>query len=166
MPESAAPSLPPPRRVVTGHNTNGQATVAVDSHLTPQPAGNGNNMTILWSTSEHPANVGELEDAALSAPSWPPKGSGINAYDIPPKTEGVFHRSITLDYVIVGKGSVVLGLEDGSKVALSEGDVVVLQATMHGWSNTTDQWARLYGMMVPAQAPIVNGEELKEDWPF
>ncbi|KNG90963.1 hypothetical protein ANOM_000711 [Aspergillus nomiae NRRL 13137] len=166
MPEPTVPSLPPPRRVVTGHNTNGQATVAFDSHLTPQSVGDGTNLTILWSTSEHPANVSGPEDAAPSAPSWPPKGSGITAYDIPPKTEGVFHRSITLDYVIVGKGSVVLGLEDGSKVTLNEGDMVVQRATMHGWSNTTEQWARLYSMMVPAQAPIVNGEELKEDWPF
>ncbi|KAE8137126.1 hypothetical protein BDV38DRAFT_247261 [Aspergillus pseudotamarii] len=166
MAEPTASSLPPPRRVVTGHNANGQATVAFDSHLTPQPVGDGNNLTILWSTSEHPANVSGSEDAALSPRSWPPTGTGISAYDLPPKAEGVFHRSITLDYVIVGKGSVVLSLDDGSKVILNEGDVVVQRATMHGWSNVTDQWARIYGMMVPAQAPIVNGTELKEDWPF
>ncbi|KAE8364516.1 hypothetical protein BDV27DRAFT_172281 [Aspergillus caelatus] len=166
MTEATAPFLPPPRRVVTGHNANGQATVAFDSHLTPQPVGDGNNLTILWSTSEHPANVSDSEDAALSPRSWPPTGTGISAFDLPPKAEGVLHRSITLDYVIVGKGSVVLSLDDGSKVTLNEGDVVVQRATMHGWSNITDQWARIYGMMVPAQAPIVNGTELKEDWPF
>ncbi|KAE8343580.1 hypothetical protein BDV24DRAFT_149510 [Aspergillus arachidicola] len=165
MSEATAPSLPPPRRVVTGHNPNGQATVAFDSHLTPQPVGD-NNLTILWSTREHPADVNGSEDAVLSPRSWPPTGTGISAYDIPPKAEGVLHRSITLDYVIVGKGSVVLSLDDGSKVTLNEGDMVVQRATMHSWSNTTDQWARIYGMMVPAQAPIVNGKELKEDWPF
>ncbi|KAE8165095.1 hypothetical protein BDV40DRAFT_309904 [Aspergillus tamarii] len=166
MTDPTASSLPHLRRVVTGHNAKGQATVAFDSHLTPQPVGDGNNLTILWSTSEHPAKVSGSEDAALSPQSWPPTGTGISAYDLPPKAEGVFHRSITLDYAIVGKGSVVLSLDDGSKVTLNEGDVVVQRATMHGWSNVTDQWARIYGMMVPAQAPIVNGKELKEDWPF
>ena len=55
-----------------------------------------------------------------------------------------------LRHCIVAKGSVVLGLDEGSRVTLNEGDVVVQQSTMHNWCNETDQWARLYGMMVPA----------------
>ncbi|KAF7591560.1 hypothetical protein BBP40_001440 [Aspergillus hancockii] len=167
--DTTAPSFPAPRRVVTTHAPNGQATVADDSHLTPQPVGDGTHLTMIWSTAEHPANVNTSRDAVLSSPGMPPNGSVITAYDLPPKSEGVFRRSITLDYTVVGKGSVVLSLDDGddgSKVALNEGDVVVQQATMHTWSNATDQWARVYGMMLPAQAPVVNGKELEADWPF
>ncbi|KAE8355718.1 hypothetical protein BDV28DRAFT_27590 [Aspergillus coremiiformis] len=166
MSQSIASPLPPPRRVVTGHNANGQSTVTFDSQLTPHTFGDHSNLTMIWSTTEHPADVNSPQDGALLTSGVPPKGVGMTVYDLPPKTEGVFHRSITLDYVIVGKGSVVLGLDDGSKVALTEGDVVIQRATMHSWSNPSDQWTRLYGHMMVSQAPIVNGKELEADWPF
>jgi quercetin dioxygenase-like cupin family protein len=93
-------------------------------------------------------------------------GSAFTAYDLPPWSEGVFHRSITLDYVIVISGRIVLCLEGGERVSLHEGDVVVQQATMHAWSNESGEWTRLYGVMVPARAPVVEGRVLEDVWPF
>ncbi|RAL17390.1 cupin domain-containing protein [Aspergillus homomorphus CBS 101889] len=153
MPNSAASPLPAPRRIVAGHNDAGFATVKHDSQIHPQPVGDGINLALLWTSTEHPAD-------ALVHPGVPPTGSGFSAYDLPPQSVGVFHRSSTLDYVIVGKGSVVLGLDGGTRVTLNEEDVLVQRATMHSWNNVTDQWARAYGIMLPARAPCVSGEEL------
>ncbi|KAJ5757210.1 uncharacterized protein N7511_007392 [Penicillium nucicola] len=165
MPNSPIP-LPKPRRVVTGHNNEGLATVRHDSYLNIQPYGDGTNLTPFWYTTEQPADVSRSQDKSLLTPSGLPTGSGFTAYDLPPQSEGLFHRSITLDYVIVVKGSVVLGLDDGSRVTLNEGDVVVQQATMHSWNNVSTEWARVYGIMVPAQAPTINGKELETVWPL
>ncbi|PLB54742.1 hypothetical protein P170DRAFT_505441 [Aspergillus steynii IBT 23096] len=159
-------SLPKPRRVVTGHNKNGHATVQHDSYLDVQPYGDGTCLTPFWYTGEQPADVSSPEDKARLKPSMPPTGSGFTAYDLPPQSQGLFHRSITLDYVIVAKGSLVLGLDDGSRVHLTEGDVVVQQATMHSWNNESTEWARVYGIMFPAQAPVVDGKVLENIWPL
>lgn len=166
MPQLSSSPLPKPRRVVTGHNTEGLATVQHDSYLDSHPFGDGGNLTPVWYTTEQPADVSSSQDKALLKPSIPPTGSGFTAYDLPPQSEGLFHRSITLDYVIVAKGSVVLRLDDGSRLKLNESDVVVQQATMHGWDNESTEWARLYGIMFPAQAPTVNGKPLETVWPI
>ncbi|KAH8434315.1 cupin domain-containing protein [Aspergillus melleus] len=166
MPDITASPLAPPRRIVTSHHDDGLATVKYDSLVSPESVGDGTNLARLWCSTEHPADVSSTQDQALVNPGMPPTGSGLSAYDLPPRFEGAFHRSITLDYVVVAKGSVVLGLDGGSKVTLNEGDVVVQRATMHSWSNQTDQWARVYGIMLPAQTPVVNGKELEAAWPF
>lgn len=167
MPEAVIPPLlPKPRRVVTTHNNKGVAIVKHDSYLDIQPYGDGTNLTPLWFTTEHPADVSSAEDKSFLQPSVPPTGSGFTAYDLPPKSEGLFHRSITIDYIIVVRGSLVLGLDDGSRVKLDEGDVVVQQATMHSWNNESTEWARVYGIMLPAQAPVIDGRNLEAVWPL
>ncbi|KAI9045188.1 cupin domain-containing protein [Aspergillus affinis] len=167
MPEAQSPSsLPKPRRIVTGHNEEGVATVKHDSYLDIQPYGDGTNLTPFWYTNEQPADVSSPQDKAFLEPAMPLLGSGFTAYDLPPKSEGLFHRTITLDHVIVVQGSLILGLEDGSRIKLNEGDVVVQQATMHNWSNVTTEWARIYGIMFPARAPSVIGKTLETVWPL
>ncbi|RDW70554.1 cupin domain-containing protein [Aspergillus mulundensis] len=177
MPESSlspAPLLPPPRRIVTGHTPTGLATVTHDTTVPPQPIGNGPHIALLWHSTTHPATINDATDQGPGAVTgMPPSGSALSAYDIPPKSEGVFHRSITLDYVIVAKGCVVLRLDDGSAVRLNEGDVVVQRATMHSWCNEGESWARVFGIMMPAEKPVVGGDggggegrELEAVWPF
>lgn len=128
----------------------------------PQP-------TKLWISAEHPAyNSAETDGDSANAGSAPddgPKASFIT-YDIPPQYSGTLHRSISLDHVAVLRGSVVLGLDDGSKVTLNESDTVVQRGTMHQWNNETDQWARLLGVTIPANPVIINGTQLERKWPF
>lgn len=86
--------------------------------------------------------------------------------DFPPYAVGQIHRSISLDYILVLKGKVVLTLDDGSRTTVNQGELVVQQATMHGWDNETDEWARILCVLVPAQPPVINGVELKTHVPF
>lgn len=155
--------LPTLRRIVTTHNTQGQSTVAVDSELASQPLPHGAGSVTIWSSEASPADVASSDDKALSDTGFVNGGSIFRIVDLPPHSVGALHRSISLDYIIVQKGSVVLTLEDGSRTRLQQGEFVVQQATMHGWDNETGEWARMLAVMLPAEAPVVDGKELQTD---
>ena len=93
-------------------------------------------------------------------------GSVLRIVDFPPYAVGRLHRSISVDYVIVLKGTVVLTLDDGSRTSVNEGGLVVQQATMHGWDNETDEWARILCFLMPAKAPVVAGVQLDSQVDF
>lgn len=93
-------------------------------------------------------------------------GSILRIVDLPPRSTGSAHRSVSLDYVVVQKGNVLLLMDDGVKIPVREGDVVVQQATMHGWNNEGDDWARLICVLLPAKVPVVNGITLDAHFTF
>ncbi|KAJ3526797.1 hypothetical protein NM208_g11014 [Fusarium decemcellulare] len=155
-----------PRRYVTRHNENGIATVSAHPNSEVKPFGDGSQGVPLWSAIASPAdisNCGLEQPADISTSS---SGSFFTAYDLPPKYDGPFHRSITLDYVFVFKGTVVLTMEDGTRVTLGEGDTIVQRGTMHKWSNEGEGWARMMSVMMPAMPAIDNGREIETHWPY
>ena len=60
---------------------------------------------------------------------------------IPGLDEKGFHRTGTLDFLILLDGELTLELEEGS-VRMERGDVVVQRDTNHAWRNTGDTPAR------------------------
>ena len=58
------------------------------------------------------------------------------------------HVTHTIDYGIVLDGDLWLELDDGVTVQLSAGDVVVQQATRHGWRNKGDKPATIAIFMI------------------
>lgn len=166
MASSIGSQLSTPRRYITHHNEDGIASVSVRSDEVARPFGDGSYGFPLWSADKSPAdnsNKGLELPADISTAS---SGSFFTAYDIPPKYDGAFHRTITQDYVLVFKGSIVLTMEDGSRVVLSEGDTIVQRGTTHKWSNESEEWARMVTVMVPASPVVVNGRELLTHWPY
>ncbi|KAJ9655220.1 hypothetical protein H2198_005836 [Neophaeococcomyces mojaviensis] len=155
--------LPPMRRIVTSHNEQRQAIVAHDSQISTEIPPQGAGTVLIWSSSESPADVASADDKALADTGFVNNGSIFRIVDLPPKSVGPLHRSISLDYIIVQKGTVTLTLDDGSRTKANEGDVVIQQATMHGWTNETDEWARILAIMLPAKAPVFGGNELQTD---
>ena len=93
-------------------------------------------------------------------------GTIFRIVDFPPKSNGMVHRSMTLDYIYVVKGEVVLTLDDGSRTVVREGEVVVQQGTMHGWDYETDGWARLLCILIAAEPPVVEGQQLQAEVSF
>ncbi|KAK6987486.1 hypothetical protein R3P38DRAFT_3101403, partial [Favolaschia claudopus] len=93
-----------------------------------------------------------------------PGGSTFRAFEFAPGSVSPMHRTISLDYGIVAKGTIVLEMEDGSRVTLTEGDTVVQRGGMHCWRNETSEWGRMYFVGLGAQPVKVNGQELKEEW--
>ena len=156
----------PIRRVVTSHNEEGQAIVWRDNYLHGKLEAHGNAVTLLWSSDSNPAETTSTNDMGQVETGLVNNGSVLRIVDFPPHSVGRLHRSISLDYVLVLKGKVVLTLDDGSRTTVNEGDLVVQQATMHGWDNETDEWARILCCLMPAKAPVIKGKRLETDVDF
>ena len=141
------------RRVVTGHDANGQSVVIADG-LPPQDhpmrgSAVGADFIEMWSSPEAvPALTSEPggEPALRPFTIMPPTGHLIRIIDIYPARMGgrrtVMHRTRTLDYAIVIEGEIVLVLDD-SEVVLGPGEVVVQRGTDHAWENRTDAVTRM-----------------------
>ncbi|KAF7318768.1 Cupin-2 domain-containing protein [Mycena chlorophos] len=172
--------FPDVRRVVTGHNPAGQATILEDA-LQPATSWGGfdtaNPKYDLHYTGRVPALVdSELsskdgygrwvdEMKAHSSDVYAKEGALFRVSDFAPGSTTPVHRTESLDYGIVAKGSIVLVLEDGKQVTLGEGDTIIQRATMHSWRNESGEWARIYFVGLGAKPVVlVDGRELKEEW--
>ncbi len=60
------------------------------------------------------------------------------------------HVTQTVDYAILLDGELWLELDDGATVHLVAGDIVVQQATRHGWRNKTERPATIAFVMLGA----------------
>jgi mannose-6-phosphate isomerase-like protein (cupin superfamily) len=90
--EGTKMSLPPLRRVVTGHDAQGAAVIASDGALptvVELAAIPGTVFHEVWSTEGSPAPVGNDEDPSIGPLHLPPPalGTRIRFVDIPPDTE-------------------------------------------------------------------------------
>jgi quercetin dioxygenase-like cupin family protein len=156
--------LPPLRRVLTYHNESGKGHVASQDSIAAELMPHGVGSSVIWTTHSHPAPVDEPIDRAKADDiGMVTPGSVVRIVDIPPHSKGGLHRTISLDYILVLEGSVTLSLDDGSRTVVRKGELVVQQATMHGWDNESDDWARLFCVMIPAEAPIVSGVQMQTD---
>ncbi|EXJ96306.1 hypothetical protein A1O1_01432 [Capronia coronata CBS 617.96] len=151
------------RRIVTSHNEKGEAIISRDTQIISQILPHGVGSAQIWSSDSSPADVASSDDKGDVEAGFVSGGSIFRVVDVPPRSTGALHRSISLDYIIVQRGTVVLNLDDGSRTKVDPGGIVVQQATMHGWDNQGDEWARLLCIMLPAKAPVVGGKELRTD---
>ncbi|KAJ5627314.1 hypothetical protein N7528_004741 [Penicillium herquei] len=162
----SAQPLPTVRRLVTGHDRQGKATVWKDNEIKASQAEHGPFLTRIWSSCELPPDVNTADDLGLVDTGLANNGTICRIVDFPPKSVGMVHRSITLDYIYVLEGEVTLTLDDGPKTNVQKGDVVVQQGTMHGWDNETSNWSRLLCVLIAAKPPVCSGKELKAEVPF
>lgn len=160
------PPFPAIHRVVTAHDDKAEAVVAIDDSIHGKPTAHGPIISLLWSTAEIPPDVSHSKDNGLVNTGLSNNGTIIRVVDFPPRSTGMTHRSITLDYIYVIKGEIVLTLDDGSRTPVKQDGVVIQQATMHGWDNETDEWTRLLCILIHSQAPLVGGTKLKAHTPF
>lgn len=154
---------PAVRRVVTAHNAAGQATVASDSKIKTIVDKHGVATNLIWANPSSPADLSNAIDYSGTNVPLVNSGSCVRVVDFPPKSSGLVHRSVSLDYVLIVKGSLVLTLDDGSKTVCTEGDLVVQQGTMHGWDNETSEWARIMAILLSAKPLVVGGKVLQQD---
>jgi mannose-6-phosphate isomerase-like protein (cupin superfamily) len=141
-----------PRRVVTGHDSNGKSVVLSDGpppqHHSMHGADVGADFFELWSCPQ-PVPVlsaAEPEPNERAFTIMPVSGHLLRIIEIYPPSQGgkrtVMHRTSTLDYVVVISGEVILVLDD-SEVTLRPGDVVVQRGTDHAWENRSAAPARM-----------------------
>jgi quercetin dioxygenase-like cupin family protein len=146
----------PVRRIVTGH-TGETAIVLSDGpggYVRELPT--GARSTLMWSTDQMPTDISvgtDVEDlgARKLGTQPPPNGSRFNVNDIPPGHPGIMHRTESLDYAIILAGEIDMELDDGQRVSLNAGDVVVQRGTNHSWINRGTGWARIAFVLLDAQ---------------
>ncbi len=150
------------RRVVTGHDENGRAMVSMDGMLDdPRSNRDGLEMLGVWATSSSPAEMDIGLDGREIEPG--PPGSSASKFRVGCYHPGVtprMHRTESLDYVIVMKGSIGMELDDGVVVRLEEGDVCVQRGTIHNWINSGTEPCVLAFVLLAAEPVRIGGREI------
>jgi hypothetical protein len=156
------------RRVVTGHDPNGSANIAMDGpapevRLRPRP---GLAFIEIWNTTATPAPIDNGPDptprSPADTPAPLPNGSVIRVVDMPSEPPGSYtpgsgqqhpawHRTQTVDYGIVLSGEVYLVLDNGVETLLRPGDIVVQRGTWHAWSNRSGAPCRMAFILLDGQ---------------
>lgn len=87
--------FPDPRRIVTGHNTEGKAVVVADSTIQCVPTPVKCNFAVLYETHQFPDSLDEWVDPAKDATLdlSNSKGVVLRVVDIAPKTETVSSKN-------------------------------------------------------------------------
>jgi len=147
------------RRVVTANNSAGRSYVLSDESI--------EDMT-LWETTTEDRLGGGLSDLLhSSAPNLePPRGGSrcmnvtlqpwkimkpvLERGEIPGVDVNGFHRTETVDYIMMIDGEVTLLLDEDA-VTLRAGDLVVQRNTNHAWQVHADAPAKFWGIMVAAR---------------
>ena len=126
------------RRIVTRHDAGGKSVVWLDGPATNHKYPDGKiSSTLMWATSETPADFIAGEDAGnrILGTAPPAGGTRFTVMEIQPGNAAHgLHRTDTIDYVICISGEIDMDMED-SKVTLRAGDILVQLGTNHGWVN-------------------------------
>ena len=122
-------------------------------------------------TLTHNADLTHHFNVASSGPpylSFPAAGGSAFAYlnfePNPEQEEGFWHRSQTVDYIVMLEGVLELSLDGGEKRVVRKGDMVVQRAAMHKWKNLSrTEGARYVAVLLGAEGAVEGGVELGGD---
>jgi len=155
--------------------TNSDLKVKTSTFLNlnrPQPhvLGPGISLSYVYSTppSLTVANNADLTHHLAVASSGPPYlffpvagGSAFAFLDFgpnPKQEDGFWHRTQTVDYIVVLEGEMELGLDGGETRILKKGDIVVQRAAMHKWKNLSRTEGARYMCVSLGAEGAVQGE--------
>lgn len=152
------PAFRIPRRIVTGHDSNGVSVVVSDGPVpvTRELPEDGVAFHEVWVTPTVPAVIGAgPEDPTAGALTVPPpaRGTRIRINEFLPGhldergLQSPVHRTESIDYGIVLEGEITLILDD-SEVTARAGDIVIQRGTDHAWANRGDAVARVAFVLV------------------
>jgi mannose-6-phosphate isomerase-like protein (cupin superfamily) len=124
------------RRVVTGHDRNGKAVVAIDEIAGNVISRRPNHAScVIWSSGEFPTdNDTEADGGARAVATTDPNGTVFRLVEYGPGVTPRNHRTESIDYAIVMSGEIDMEM-DGTMVHLKAGDVLVQRGTIHNWIN-------------------------------
>jgi quercetin dioxygenase-like cupin family protein len=131
-------------------NEDSEAKTSSFLPLTPpptQPLGPSSSLSYIYSTppSFTVAHNADLTHHLTTTSSGPPYkffpiagGTAIGYLNFEPnpeQEEGFWHRTQTVDYIVLLEGEMELSLDGGEKRVIKRGEVVVQRAVMHKWKN-------------------------------
>lgn len=149
------------RRVVTGFDENLKSYIVSDGHATnTRNRIPGHSSSQIWSTDQAPADITSTEDmgARQMGTAPPANGTRFCVHEIGPHADYVpnFHRTDTIDYVLVIKGKLKMKL-DKDETVLGQGDVVVMMGTGHSWTNVGDETCIVAFVLIDSEKIEVPG---------
>jgi mannose-6-phosphate isomerase-like protein (cupin superfamily) len=124
------------RRVVTGHDQNGRAVVAIDETCKNVISRRPNHAScVIWSSGEFPTDNGTNADGGTrEVATTDPNGTVFRLVEYGPGVSPRNHRTESVDYAVVMSGEIDMEM-DGTMVHLKAGDVLVQRGTIHNWIN-------------------------------
>lgn len=149
------------RRVVTGFDTGGTATVLFDGPAPgamdlPPEAG---SVVDLWRSDAVPLDTTTTDDPTDGAGFvLMPPGSLFRVMEMPPGSDRPFwHTTPTVDftYIAAGEATLLLGDEGNvtHEITLQTGDTLVHRGPHHAWVNRGSEVCRLISACVAASLP-------------
>lgn len=156
-------SLPIIRRVITGHDAEGNAIVKIDETCSHFREGRpGAQICNVWSTDSAPANNSGANDDGKREGKFTmiENGSVFRIIEFKPGVEQRVHRTDTIDYIVVMSGEIDMELEAGNEVHLTAGDVMVQRGTVHNWINRGSESCKLAVILIHSKPVEVGGKVL------
>jgi quercetin dioxygenase-like cupin family protein len=149
------------RRVVTGHDANGRAVIAIDETCrNVQSRRPGHQSCMVWSTGSFPTDNATDEDGgARQVVTTDPNGTVFRIIEYGPGVSPRNHRTDSIDYAIVMSGEIDMEV-DGAEVHLRQGDVVVQRGTIHNWINRGSDPCTIAFVLVAAKPVEKAGQVL------
>jgi quercetin dioxygenase-like cupin family protein len=149
------------RRVVTGHDKNGRATVKIDeiakNVISARP---GAHATVIWTTEGFPVNNdGDADDSTRKVGTTLENGTVFRVVSFGPGVSPRNHRTDSIDYAVVISGEIDMEL-DGETVHLKAGDVMVQRGTIHNWVNKGSAPCVIAFTLVAAKSVSAGGKVL------
>ena len=154
------------RRVVTGHDKDGKAVVAIDEMsrdvVSFRP---GATITNVWSTAGFPvdntgaADAGVADGAKEITGTTRDGGTVFHVIEYAPGGAPRNHRTNSIDYAVVLSGEIEMEM-DGQVVALRAGDVLVQRGTIHDWINRSDKPCVIAFVLIDARPVELGGKTL------
>jgi quercetin dioxygenase-like cupin family protein len=151
------------RRVVTGHDGNGKATVAIDEIsrdvVSYRP---GATIANIWSTVGFPVDNGGAADGAKEITATTrDDGTVFRVIEYAPGVAPRNHRTNSVDYAVVLSGEIDMELDEGRVVTLRAGDVLVQRGTIHNWVNRSSAPCLVAFVLIDAR-PVEHGGKTLE----
>lgn len=149
------------RRVITGHDANGKATVKIDEFAKNITSSRPNQSAIVvWTTDTLPANNdGDFDAATRKTGTTLPGGSVFRVVEFGPGVSPRNHRTDSIDYAVVMSGEIDMDL-DGTVVHLKAGDVLVQRGTIHNWINRGTEPCVIAFALIDAKPVTAGGKVL------
>lgn len=150
------------RRVVTGHDGQGNAIVEIDEIAEHWREGRPGGMVCnVWTTETTPANNSLDTDGGKREGKFTMihNGSVFRILHFAPGLERRMHRTDSVDYLVVMSGEIDMELDNGVEVHLKQGDVMVQRGTIHNWINRGTGVCVLAVILIHAD-PVTAGGKL------
>lgn len=149
------------RRVVTGHKTDGKATILIDEaapdRMSFRP---GATVWNIWSTPL-PADNDDDSDGAKRIVGTAMKNAAVfRVIEYAPGVTPRNHRTDSIDFAVVLSGEIDMELDD-EEVHLTAGDVLVQRGTIHNWVNRGNKPCVIAFVLIDAPPVSALGKKLE-----